>query len=129
MFKTDQFEVKYHDWFPPHVRRMVIEAGEGDDVKIANAKANERAINFLKADEHNALFVIDAKMENKNQKEYLQMLDCLIEYMQPGSRGYNNLAVVIMKNKEADIAASLPVTVANFIDNSSVFQWMKEKQA
>lgn len=78
------------------MRRIIISPSE-NAYADANSRANERAINYLKQDGRNAIFIVDSKVENLDQKELGRAIRSINEFCLPGKEGYDRLAVVIME--------------------------------
>lgn len=96
MYKTDDYQVFYQDWFSHEVRRMIISDGTGAAYDEANRRANERSINFLKADQRNALFVVDQALWDVHNKEINRAIKSVNDFCRQGREGYERLAVVIV---------------------------------
>jgi hypothetical protein len=95
MYKMDNMQVLFQDWFSHEVRRMII--SNGIQYEEANHRANERAINFLKQDQRNALLVIDENMYDLLDKNINRTVKAINDFCKQGREGYERLAVVIVR--------------------------------
>jgi hypothetical protein len=73
---------------------MIISNGTAYDE--ANRRANERSINFLKADQRNALFVVDQELWDVHNKEINRAIKSVNDFCRQGREGYERLAVLIV---------------------------------
>lgn len=96
MYKMDNMQILFQDWFSHEVRRMII--SDGIQYTEANHRANERAINFLKQDQRNALLVIDESMYDLLDKNINRTVKAINDFCKQGREGYERLAVVIVRD-------------------------------
>lgn len=114
MYKTDDYQVFFQDWFHHDVRRMIISPPTNGVYDEANRRANERSINFLKADQRNALFIIDERLQDVHAKQINQAIKAVNDFCRQGREGYERLAIVIVK---MDASVSIESNVATSRDN------------
>lgn len=102
-----------------------------EQVDTMNAKGNERALNFVKTSQSNAVFIINAEYETNTNQSYLRMIEELNSFCEQGKSGYEHLAVVIFSGNEESIkhTSTIPVNVSNYVksDTSAVFNFMRTK--
>jgi hypothetical protein len=130
MYKTDDYQVYYQDWFNHEVRRMIISStnftASSQNYEEANRRANERTINFLKQDQRNAIFVVDEELCNIHNKQINATIKAVNDFCRAGREGYERLALVIVSTgASAKITSEVSTGRVNYVNlDNSALDWL-----